>query len=235
MDKARGNWVAGGTHPACGVSGTTTAAIAWLPPPPRCPLAMTVAQSASPASKVDTTADAVVASPPMANGAAAATPAPAGKTVVMVYGTLKRGFPNAPLLTSSIYLGRCTTVGAYPLVVGGDWYSPYLLASPGKGHRVVGELYAVTPDALAALDVLENVGVNYSREVIDVVGPRGEVRAVHTYLKVNYTRELAGGECLVDYQDRRYVPRTERSRYAVPPGCLAAAAQASSVAVGGKA
>lgn len=195
---------------------------------------MTVAQPASPASRVDTTAVAVGASPPVANGAAAATPAPAGKTVVMVYGTLKRGFPNAPLLTSSIYLGRCTTVGAYPLVVGGDWYSPYLLASPGKGHRVVGELYAVTPDALAALDVLENVGVNYSREVIDVVGPRGEVRAVHTYLKVNYTRELARGECLVDYQDRRYVPRTERSRYAVPPGCLAAA-QASSVAVGGKA
>lgn len=227
--------MAGAKQPACGVTGTTAAAIAWLPPPPRCPLAMTVAQSASTvaAGRVDTTAR-VVAAPPMAGGLAAHAAASPGMTVVMVYGTLKRGFPNAPLLTSSIYLGRCTTVGAYPLVVGGDWYSPYLLASPGKGHRVVGELYAVTPDALAALDVLENVGVNYSRELIDVVGPRGEVRAVHTYLKVNYTRELARGECLVDYQDRRYVPRTERFRYAIPPGCMAAA-QASSVAVGGKA
>lgn len=222
--------MAGAKQPACSVAGTTAAAGAW---PPRCPITMTVAQPASRVGRVDTTARAVAA-PPMASGAAAHVAASPGMTVVMVYGTLKRGFPNAPLLTNSIYLGRCTTVGAYPLVVGGDWYSPYLLASPGKGHRVVGELYAVTPDALAALDVLENVGVNYSRELIDVVGPRGEVRSVHTYLKVNYTRELARGECLVDYQDRRYVPRTERARYAVPPGCMAAS-QASSVTVGGKA
>ncbi|GAB0493474.1 hypothetical protein MMPV_004756 [Pyropia vietnamensis] len=194
---------------------------------------MTVAQPASPTGRVDTTTRAVAA-PPVAGAVATHATAPPGMTVVMVYGTLKRGFPNAPLLTTSIYLGRCTTVGAYPLVVGGDWYSPYLLASPGKGHRVVGELYAVTPDALAALDVLENVGVNYSRELIDVVGPRGEVRAVHTYLKVNYTRELACGECLVDYQDRRYVPRTERARYAIPPGCMDAS-RSSSVAVGSKA
>jgi len=140
----------------------------------------------------------------------------------MVYGTLKKGFPNSPLLRKATYLGECRTVGTYPLVVGGDWFSPYLLAAPGHGHRVVGEMYAVCPIVLAALDKLENVGVNYTRKAIDVVGPKKEVMLVQTYFKANFSVELARAEYLTEYKDRRYVPRTERALYTIPPGLAAA-------------
>jgi len=172
---------------------------------------MTFAQVASPATEVGAIRD-----------ADAPSSVSAMQTLVMVYGTLKKGFPNSPLLRTATYLGACRTVGMYPLVVGGDWFSPYLLAAPGLGHRVVGEMYAVCPKVLAALDQLENVGVNYTREAIEVVGPKKEVMLVQTYFKANFSVELARAEYLIEYKDRRYVPRTERARYTIPPGLAAA-------------
>eukprot|EP00168_Porphyra_purpurea_P011102 TRINITY_DN2798_c0_g1_i1.p1 TRINITY_DN2798_c0_g1~~TRINITY_DN2798_c0_g1_i1.p1 ORF type:complete len:261 (+),score=61.25 TRINITY_DN2798_c0_g1_i1:453-1235(+) len=203
-DKQPCLWVAG--RPS-----SPTVATPVLPLPPHWPHTMTVAQVASPATATDTI-----------RNVDTRAPAPPAPTLVMVYGTLKKGFPNSPFLRAATYLGACRTVGTYPLVVGGDWFSPYLLAAPGHGHRVFGEMYAVCPAVLAALDELENVGVNYTRSSLRFVGPAGEVVRVHTYFKVNFSVALARAEYLVEYTDRRYVPRTERARYAVPPGLEAA-------------
>ena len=47
---------------------------------------------------------------------------------VFVYGTLERGFPNfyAGMREFGI-VGAFRTVDWFPLVVGGNWFSPYLI------------------------------------------------------------------------------------------------------------
>ena len=53
---------------------------------------------------------------------------------VFVYGTLKRGFPNHDAWMKDYpCIGRFRTCVAFPLVVGGKWFSPYLIAEPGVG------------------------------------------------------------------------------------------------------
>ncbi|KAA8498944.1 Gamma-glutamylaminecyclotransferase [Porphyridium purpureum] len=147
--------------------------------------------------------------------------------LVFVYGTLKRSFPNSHLLSNAMFVGEFRTVQQYPLVVGGPWFSPYLLNMQGKGQKVKGEVYIVDDGELAKLDELENIGVNYTRKVIPVdvddgaespvsaepVEPHAQPRNrlhVHAYLKCNYTPDLVKKTWLDEYQDRRYVPRHKR-------------------------
>ena len=60
---------------------------------------------------------------------------------IFVYGTLKRNFPNHHFIGKiAKYEGRYKTVEAFPLVVGGPWYSPYLIDEPGVSVSVIGEL-----------------------------------------------------------------------------------------------
>jgi len=68
---------------------------------------------------------------------------------VFVYGTLKRGFPNhVPELANADYIGRARTLTAYPLIIGGKWFSPNLIDEPGMGQRVTGELFRVGDEVL---------------------------------------------------------------------------------------
>lgn len=131
---------------------------------------------------------------------------------VFVYGTLKRGFPNSHLLKDAEMAGHFETEEKYPLVVGGEFYSPYLLNIEGKGHNVRGEVYRVDDDMLEKLDELERVGVNYTRKAVNVRNSRGEKVEVLAYLKCNYTRDLLEAECHPEYNDRRYVPRHMREK-----------------------
>jgi gamma-glutamylaminecyclotransferase len=100
---------------------------------------------------------------------------------VFVYGTLKRGFPNAGQLRTknmsrgagvgnqapTSYLGAATTVDCLPLVVG-PFHIPFLLNLPGRSgaSRVCGELYAVTPGALDFLDTFEGVSQRFYARVL---------------------------------------------------------------------
>lgn len=137
---------------------------------------------------------------------------------VFVYGTLKKGFPNAYMLDRATFVGDFRTLTRYPLVVGGKYNSPYLLDMPSKGSRVKGELYAVDDAVLADLDDLENVGVNYSRAVTKVSSCADRSFAIDAfvYLKTNNLHELAAKEYLDDYQCRLYVPRHMRATRSVP-------------------
>ena len=68
---------------------------------------------------------------------------------VFVYGTLKRGYPyHERGMKHARLVGRCPTREAYPLVVGGRWFSPILLAEPGVGRRDIGEVYEMAPAEL---------------------------------------------------------------------------------------
>lgn len=132
---------------------------------------------------------------------------------VFVYGTLKTGFPNSHLLRNAHYKGHFRTCTKYPLVVGGEFYSPYLLNWPGEGANVRGEVYEVDDFMLGNLDELERVGVNYTRKSVKVFDKNeDDAIEVYAYLKCNYTRELLEAERHQEYNDRRYVPRHMRPK-----------------------
>ena len=80
------------------------------------------------------------------------------KHIVFVYGTLKRGYPNAHVgMPRATWICNARTVGCYPLVIGGKWFTPNLLNEAGHGFQVTGEVYEVDDAVLAELDELESV------------------------------------------------------------------------------
>ena len=81
--------------------------------------------------------------------------------VLFVYGTLRRGFPNAHYLEGAPYLGSAVTEKAWKLGVFGGY--PGIV--PG-GNGIHGELYQVDPPTLAAIDELERHPELYRRQVI---------------------------------------------------------------------
>jgi gamma-glutamylaminecyclotransferase len=84
--------------------------------------------------------------------------AEATPTMVFVYGTLKRGFPNHSLVAASAcpFVGAALTTSPVSVVIG-PYSVPFLLPVPSSsaGGLVSGELYAASPPALAELDALE--------------------------------------------------------------------------------
>uniref|UniRef100_A0A0E0KC63 Gamma-glutamylcyclotransferase family protein n=1 Tax=Oryza punctata TaxID=4537 RepID=A0A0E0KC63_ORYPU len=151
-------------------------------------------------------------------------------TMVFVYGTLKRGFPNHPLLAASgsPLAGAASTAAPASLVVG-PYSVPFLLPIPTRqssssgGHLVSGELYAVSPRALVDLDALEgtHLGVYERRKVTVVVkGGSGEVVEAEAYFAhASYAEALwlrCGGEAaeIGEYtmdHAASYVPPSARS------------------------
>ena len=83
------------------------------------------------------------------------------RPVLFVYGTLKRGFPNAHEMPAGLeYLGTGITVNRYPLVVGSDMNIPFVLDLPehNGASRVRGELYRTSSETqIEALEIFEGV------------------------------------------------------------------------------
>src|SRR6056297_2090653 len=98
------------------------------------------------------------------------------KTIVFVYGSLKRGFPLHGWLSRSKYLGTVTLHG-FTLHSAGAF--PYMV--PCELGGVQGELYEVTKKTLNDLDRIEQEGTLYKREVIGTF----ERQDVHSYLAKN--------------------------------------------------
>ena len=82
---------------------------------------------------------------------------------VFVYGTLKRGYPNNPLLEGSEFLGEAVTVPTYKMV---ETSFPVIMPDT-SGKPVAGEIYTVDDATLARLDQLEREGRSYDRVMID--------------------------------------------------------------------
>ncbi len=132
---------------------------------------------------------------------------------VFVYGTLKRGFPNHHYMAGARFIGMASTVEAWPLVVGNQWFSPYLLPERGEGHRVRGELWEVPEAMMPALDELESTHLpnGYRRERISVIGEGGgEHRDAWAYFRERRHIATIHSEPMADYQDHRYVARQDR-------------------------
>ena len=133
---------------------------------------------------------------------------------VFVYGTLKRGFPNAAPLNDQTYLGHHRTTIAFPLVVAGRWFSPVLVDEPGTGHPVEGELYEVDDTTLATLDRIEGVGSSWGYDRVTIeIEPLGEgtPTTAEAYLKRRERLDLVHDGPLARYEpDERYVPPDRR-------------------------
>ncbi len=98
---------------------------------------------------------------------------------VFVYGTLQQENTNYSLLQESTCLGR-GTLHDLALYDVNPWY-PGAVRCPGK--KVLGEVYEVSPAVLSQLDLLENNGVLYQREMMPVVlEPSGEKVEAWVYL-----------------------------------------------------
>ncbi|GLU05409.1 hypothetical protein SLE2022_225110 [Rubroshorea leprosula] len=100
--------------------------------------------------------------------------AASGRFPIFTYGTLKQGYANHYLMQDlissddAVLLGTRLTHHPYPLVVG-PYGIPYLINLPEQGHRVRGELYAVSKTGLARLDELEGIAIgHYERLSVQV-------------------------------------------------------------------
>ena len=140
---------------------------------------------------------------------------------VFVYGTLKRGYPNAHIgMPRAAFLGDYRTTERYPLVIGNRWFSPYLISEPGIGFQVTGEVYAVDDAVLAEFDHLESVHLpdGYRRVEIAIepfasgAPPPGPLLTkAWTYLRERRHIDIIHEGPMETYPlDPRYVPGTER-------------------------
>lgn len=93
---------------------------------------------------------------------------------VFVYGTLKRGQPNHHIITNreefgySSFVTTGQTVEQFPLILGTRFNIPFLIAAPGKGKYVSGEIYNVDERMFAKLDELEDYPNLYDRMEVNI-------------------------------------------------------------------
>lgn len=82
--------------------------------------------------------------------------------LVFVYGTLRRGESNHHFLSEAQFLGLHETSAEYTLYDLGDY------PAVGRGHQsIFGEVYLINQEILQALDELEDVPVEYRRELLE--------------------------------------------------------------------
>jgi len=106
---------------------------------------------------------------------------------VFVYGTLKRGGTNHHYLLGQKFLTEARTQPGYTLYQPADY--PGLVIDPTDREGVIGEVWEVSANCLAALDRLEGVDEGlYRRITIPLVAPHPDM-TVETYL---YLRPISG-------------------------------------------
>lgn len=77
-----------------------------------------------------------------------------GFLLLFVYGTLKRGQRNHPILLGEKYLGDAITSPNYTLVDLGDY--PGMIEKPFGGLAVRGEIFEIPSELLIELDKIED-------------------------------------------------------------------------------
>jgi gamma-glutamylaminecyclotransferase len=114
---------------------------------------------------------------------------------VFVYGTLKRWYPNNPLLEGSEFLGEAVTAPTYKMVTCKmvETSFPVIMPDP-SGKQVAGEIYAVDDATLARLDQLERAGRSYDRVMIDATLPLSNGDRLPTHAFIYVGREDRFGE-----------------------------------------
>ena len=144
----------------------------------------------------------------------------AARVLLLVYGTLKRGFPNHGQMSavageSARFVCAAKTVAEHPLVVSRDYQIPFLLdlRDDSAAQRVLGEVYEVDRAALAHLDRFEGAPDWYVRREVEVeLAPGGEVTTFAYFLREPSPAQLALPrvcEYTMEHVEG-YVPREQR-------------------------
>lgn len=94
------------------------------------------------------------------------------KTILFVYGTLKRGGSNVRLMAGQEFHCEAITEPRYRLIDLGS--HPGMIRDDANGLAVAGELWAVDAPSLAALDAFEEIPGPFVREAVAIAG-RGDV------------------------------------------------------------
>ena len=97
--------------------------------------------------------------------------------LLFAYGSLKQGFANAHVNPGRRVPGQYRTRERFPLYLLGDGEVPCLLAPPGSGHQVIGELYEVNDYEFHRLDRLERVGEPEGYERVHIAVERFDLAA----------------------------------------------------------
>lgn len=114
-------------------------------------------------------------------------------SLLFVYGSLKEGFPNFHVNRGRRIAGNYRTVHALPFYLA-DGVLPCLLHTPGRGHKVLGQLFEVSDAELAAMDKLERVGEpgGYDRITIEVEPSDGtQAGALSVFVYVQHESRIA--------------------------------------------
>lgn len=94
------------------------------------------------------------------------------RTVLFVYGTLKRGWDLAVHLDGQAFLGFARTTARYRLHHLGGYPGLVEAEPPGSGRSIEGELWSVDAACLARLDEIEGVDEGeYERRSIELLDP----------------------------------------------------------------
>lgn len=111
-------------------------------------------------------------------------------------------------------MGRFKTLDAFPLIVGGRWFSPYLIDEPGNGHRVFGEVFQVDQEGLDLLDRIEGLhhSEGFRRIALTVENGKGGVLDAWTYVKARDAIDGIHSRPMEEYNvDVRYVGPSSRT------------------------
>lgn len=132
---------------------------------------------------------------------------------VFVYGTLKRGFINYPILEKTLeevgYI-EVKTVDKYPMYKS-ESYFPYLENKKGEGKRVKGHLYKVKNSEKWRLEQFEGVPKLYKNGLIDVEDEDGNFYAsVGVFFRSKNEVNLDFYELLEEWKEED--PRKELKR-----------------------
>lgn len=101
------------------------------------------------------------------------------RTLIFVYGTLKRGFCRAHHLAGQTFVGEACTSPHYLMYDCGEY--PGLIVDRKEGISIQGELWSVDEKGVVLLDQVEGVSQNwFSREHIELIEPTVD-QAVHAY------------------------------------------------------
>lgn len=119
--------------------------------------------------------------------------------LVLVYGTLKEGFPNHGRNEGRRVGGHYRTRLPFPFFVvrlANEDRAPWLVCKPGEGRRVVGQVFEVDSAGLVDLDAFEEVGLatGYVRVPIELEAVDGTMPPVHAHAYMKQEHQLA--ECL---------------------------------------
>jgi gamma-glutamylaminecyclotransferase len=112
---------------------------------------------------------------------------PCDSLLLFVYGTLKRGERNHPLLKDEKYLGDTGTSPNYLLVDLGPY--PGMVEKPLGGFSVQGELFEIPYALLIELDKIEGSPFLFNLELITLV----DGSKAFSYL---YKQSIQGGRIL---------------------------------------